>query len=134
MTDVESFRAELVEFLERELPRQLGELPPASADYWGGRHPELPHPHSKRYCDLMAERGLTAPSWPTEYGGGGLDKERAKIVVAELRRLGLPLPLIGFGMSMIGPTLLQFGTDEQKRSTRLNSSHVKISYAVFCLK
>jgi acyl-CoA dehydrogenase len=115
MTDVESFRAELVEFLERELPRQLGELPPATADYWGGRRPELPHPSSQRYCDLMAERGLTAPSWPREYGGGGLDKERAKIVVAELRRLGLPLPLIGFGMSMIGPTLLQFGTDEQKR-------------------
>ena len=54
MTDLESFRAELVEFLERELPRQLGELPPPSADYWGGRRPELPHPSSKRYCDLMA--------------------------------------------------------------------------------
>ena len=115
MTDVESFRAELVEFLERELPSRISELPPATADYWGGRRPELPHPSSQRYCDLMAERGLTAPSWPREYGGGGLDKERAKIVVAELRRLGLPLPLIGFGMSMIGPTLLQIGTDEQKR-------------------
>ena len=115
MTDVDSFRTELVEFLERELPGQLGELPPATADYWGGRRPELPHPSSQRYCDLMAERGLTAPSWPREYGGGGLDKERAKIVVAELRRLGLPVPLVGFGMSMIGPTLLQFGTDEQKR-------------------
>jgi alkylation response protein AidB-like acyl-CoA dehydrogenase len=115
MTDIESFRAELVEFLEHELPRQLGELPPASADYWGGRRPELPHPSSKRYCDLMAERGLTAPTWPREYGGGGLDKERAKIVVAELRRLGLPLPLVGFGMSMIGPTLLQFGTEDQRR-------------------
>jgi alkylation response protein AidB-like acyl-CoA dehydrogenase len=104
-----------VEFLERELPHQLGELPPVTADYWGGRRPELPHPNSKRYCDLMAERGLTAPSWPREYGGGGLDKERAKVVIAELRRLGLPVPLVGFGMSMIGPTLLQFGTDEQKR-------------------
>jgi len=115
MTDVESFRAELVEFLERELPRQLGELPPATADYWGGRRPELPHPSSQRYCDLMAERGLTAPSWPREYGGGGLDKERAKIVVAELRRRRLPPPLSGFGLTMLGPTLLQFGTDEQKR-------------------
>src|SRR5215468_1088435 len=115
MIEPETFRAELAEFLDRELPRQLGDLPPVTAEYWGGRRPELPHPHSKRYCERMAERGLTAPAWPKEYGGGGLDKERAKIVVAELRRLGLPVPLVGFGMSMIGPTLLQFGTDEQKR-------------------
>ncbi|HEU4727931.1 MAG TPA: acyl-CoA dehydrogenase family protein [Kofleriaceae bacterium] len=115
MADVESFRAELAEFLERELPRKVGELPPPTVDYWGGRNPELPHPSSRRYCDAMAERGLTAPTWPKEYGGGGLTREQAKIFVAELRRLQLPLPLIGFGMSMIGPTLLQFGTDDQKR-------------------
>jgi acyl-CoA dehydrogenase len=115
MTDLESFRTQLVEFLEHELPRRVGELPPATADYWGGRTPELPHPSSQQYCAAMAERGLTAPTWPVEYGGGGLDKEQAKLVQAELRRLRLPTPLIGFGMSMIGPTLLQFGTDEQKR-------------------
>jgi len=115
MTDVESFRAELAEFLERALPNKLGELPPPTADYWGGRKPELPHPMSRRYCDAMAERGLTAPTWPKEYGGGGLDKAQAKILLAELRRLHLPLPLIGFGLSMIGPTLLQFGTEDQRR-------------------
>jgi len=115
MTDVESFRAELVKFLEHELPAQLGELPPPTGDYWGGRKPELPHPQSRRYCELLAARGLTAPTWPKEYGGGGLSKEETKIFLAELRRLGLPLPLVGFGLSMIGPTLLQFGTEEQKR-------------------
>ena len=78
----ETFRAELAEFLDRELPRQLADLPPITAEYWGGRRPELPHPSSKRYCELMAERGLTAPTWPEEYGGGGLDKERAKILGA----------------------------------------------------
>ncbi|HEY0476499.1 MAG TPA: acyl-CoA dehydrogenase family protein [Kofleriaceae bacterium] len=115
MTDVESFRRELAEFLERELPARLGTLPPATGDYWGGRRPELPHPQSQRYCEAMAERGLTAPTWPREYGGGGLDKDQAKVLLAELRRLGLPLPLVGFGLSMIGPTLLQFGTEDQKR-------------------
>jgi alkylation response protein AidB-like acyl-CoA dehydrogenase len=115
MTDIERFRAELVGFLERELPTTIGVVPPPTADYWGGRKPELPHPLSKKYCDAMFERGLTAPTWPKEYGGGGLDKEQAKIVQAELRRLRYPLPLIGFGLSMIGPTLLQFGTEEQRR-------------------
>jgi alkylation response protein AidB-like acyl-CoA dehydrogenase len=115
MTDIDRFRAELAEFLERELPALLGELPPPTGDYWGGRKPELPHPQSKRYCDAMAARGLTAPTWPKEYGGGGLDKAQAKLFLAELRRLGLPLPLVGFGLSMIGPTLLQFGTEDQRR-------------------
>jgi acyl-CoA dehydrogenase len=115
MAAIDTFRSEIVEFLERELPGKIGDLPPPTVDYWGGRKPELPHPASRRYCEAMAERGLTAPTWPKEYGGGGLDKEQAKIFLAELRRLGLPLPLVGFGLSMIGPTLLQFGTEAQKR-------------------
>jgi acyl-CoA dehydrogenase len=114
MTDVESFRRELREFLEG-LPKQLGELPPPNAEYWGGRKSELPHKNSKRYCELMATRGLTAPMWPKEYGGGGLSKEENRALLEELRRLSLPLPLVGFGLSMIGPTLLQFGTEEQKQ-------------------
>jgi alkylation response protein AidB-like acyl-CoA dehydrogenase len=115
MTDVDSFRAGITELLERELPGALGELPPPTADYWGGRNPELPHPQSRRYCELMAARGLTAPTWPKEYGGGGLSPPEAKVFLAELRRLSLPVPLVGFGLSMIGPTLLQFGTEDQKR-------------------
>ena len=115
MPDVDRFRAEIAEFLERELPSRLGGAPPSVGDYWGGRRPDLPHPLSQRYCEIMAERGLTAPTWPREYGGGGLDKEQAKILLAELRRCQLALPLVGFGLSMIGPTLLQFGTEDQKR-------------------
>jgi acyl-CoA dehydrogenase len=109
------FRAELVELLEHELPRLLGGAPPSGGDYWGGRHPELPHPMSQRYCQILAERGLTAPTWPKAYGGGGLGPAHAKVLLDELRRLHLPLPLIGFGLSMIGPTLLQFGTEDQRR-------------------
>jgi alkylation response protein AidB-like acyl-CoA dehydrogenase len=114
MTDVETFRRELTQFLEKELPEKLGGTPPLQGEFWGGRKPELPHPLSKKYCEIMADRGLTAPTWPKEYGGGGLDKDQAKFYIEELRRLKLPLPLVGFGLSMIGPTLLQFGTPEQK--------------------
>jgi alkylation response protein AidB-like acyl-CoA dehydrogenase len=115
MTDVESFRRDLRAFLERELPEKLGELPPITAEYWGGQKPDLPHANSARYCELMAERGLTAPLWPKEYGGGGLDKQQAKVLQEELKRLSLPPPLVGFGLVMIGPTLLQYGNDDQKR-------------------
>jgi acyl-CoA dehydrogenase len=115
MTDLERFRGDLADFLDRALPAAVGALPPATAEYWGGRTPELPHPSCARYCAAMAERGLTAPTWPTAYGGGGLDKDQARVLTAELRRRQLPLPLVGFGLSMIGPTLLQFGTEDQKR-------------------
>ncbi|MBU2644753.1 acyl-CoA dehydrogenase family protein, partial [bacterium] len=57
----------------------------------------------------------TVPTWPTEYGGGGLSKAENKILTEELARLELPRPLAGFGITMIGPTLLQYGTDEQKQ-------------------
>jgi len=113
--DLESFRAEVREFLERNAPESLRGALGADMAYWGGRNPELPHPESKRFCELMAERGYTAPTWPKEYGGGGLDAAGGKVLEQELARLRLPPPLTGFGLQMIGPTLLQFGTEAQKR-------------------
>jgi alkylation response protein AidB-like acyl-CoA dehydrogenase len=63
----------------------------------------------------MSERGWTAPTWPEEYGGGGLSKDEAKILSQEMAKLRLRPPLMGFGLEMIGPLLLQAGSEEQKR-------------------
>jgi len=116
MSDLESFRAEVRTFLEKETPAGIrGAALAADTGYWGGRKPELPHPDSKRYCEIMASRGYTAPTWPKEYGGGGLDAAHAKVLDQEIGKLRLPVPLTGFGLAMIGPTLLQFGTHEQKQ-------------------
>jgi acyl-CoA dehydrogenase len=115
MGDLETFRSEVREFLEAKAPPALRGSTTLESLYWGGRKPELPHPDSKRFCELMAERGWTAPTWPKEYGGGGLDAAGAKVIAQELERVRLPTPLTGFGLQMIGPTLLQFGTEEQKR-------------------
>ena len=68
----------------------------------------------KLWLERCAEKGFTAPTWPTEYGGGGLDSEHAKILYQEMAEIGARSPLTGMGMTMIGPTLLEFGTDEQK--------------------
>jgi alkylation response protein AidB-like acyl-CoA dehydrogenase len=63
----------------------------------------------------MGGRGWTAPEWPTEYGGGGLSREEAKVLASELRRIHAQPPLASFGVWMLGPALLQFGTEEQKQ-------------------
>ena len=114
--DLEAFRAELRSWLEQNAPRSLagaagGEL----EGIWGGRKATWPHPDAKRWLDACAARGLTAPDWPRAYGGGGLCREQVKVFRQELARLRMPPPLIGFGLTMIGPVLLQFGTEEQKQ-------------------
>ena len=68
----------------------------------------------KLWLERCSERGFTAPTWPKEYGGGGLSPQEAKIVFEEMAEIRARTPLVGMGMSMIGPTLLEFGTDEQK--------------------
>jgi alkylation response protein AidB-like acyl-CoA dehydrogenase len=62
----------------------------------------------------MAQRGWTVPHWPKEYGGGGLDKDELKVLREEMRRITARSPLDSFGISMLGPALLHFGTEEQK--------------------
>jgi alkylation response protein AidB-like acyl-CoA dehydrogenase len=63
----------------------------------------------------MASRGWTVPDWPREYGGGGLDPAEAKILKEEMRSLGCRPPLTSFGISMLGPALLKYGNEEQKK-------------------
>jgi alkylation response protein AidB-like acyl-CoA dehydrogenase len=63
----------------------------------------------------MAGRGWTAPTWPREYGGGGLSPAEAQILREELARLGCRAPLKSLGLWMLGPVLLEYGSEEQKR-------------------
>ena len=66
------------------------------------------------WLERCAENGFTAPTWPTEYGGGGLSDAEAKILYEEMGAINARTPLVGMGMSMIGPTLLEYGNDAQK--------------------
>jgi alkylation response protein AidB-like acyl-CoA dehydrogenase len=66
------------------------------------------------WLHAAAERGFTAPTWPTEYGGGGLDPDKARVLNQEMSAIKALPPATGMGLIMIGPTLLEFGTEEQK--------------------
>ena len=116
MSDLESFREETRQWLQANAPAAM-HVPPKTPDElcWGGKKTIYP-PDVKRWLDVMAERGWTAPTWPKEYGGGGLSKAEAKVLAEEMARLRLRSPLIGFGLAMIGPLLVQEGSDDLKRT------------------
>lgn len=115
MADLETFREETRRWLQANAPASMY-TPYKTQDElcWGGKKMRCA-PEAKRWLDVMAARGWTAPMWPKEYGGGGLSKAEAKVLAEEMGKLRLRPPLIGFGLSMIGPLLLQEGSDELRR-------------------
>jgi acyl-CoA dehydrogenase len=120
MADLDEFRAEFrVEvgsWLDAHCPSSLLGKSFSPADgVWGGRKWAWTEPDRKLWLERMAEKGWTAPAWPTEYGGGGLDPAQVKVLSQEMAKRRAPPPLIGFGLTMIGPTLLRFGNEELKR-------------------
>ncbi len=116
MSDLDAFRTETRAWLEANAPKSLFNMPFSELDgTWGGKRAKFSHPDLKPWLEVMGEKGWTAPTWPREYGGGGLSKDEAKVLAQEMSALRLPPPLIGFGLTMIGPTLLQYGTEEQKK-------------------
>ena len=108
-----SFREEVRDWLEDNCPPSMRDGKGGSTG--GGRRATYSNPDLKVWLDRMAERGWTAPMWPAEYGGGGLDRDGSTVLNEELRRIGANYPHSGMGLSMIGPALLEFGTEEQKQ-------------------
>jgi alkylation response protein AidB-like acyl-CoA dehydrogenase len=116
MADLEKFGDELRAWLDASAPASLvGKGADSAYQTWGGRKAKYANPDSRSWLERAAERGLTAPTWPREYGGAGLSRDEAKIFEQELASRKLPPPLVGFGLMMIGPTILQYGTEAQKR-------------------
>lgn len=111
MTD---FRTEVRAWLEENCPPTMRTPMPADEYPGGGRNATWKNPESKLWLDRMAERGYTAPTWPREYGGAGLDAAQNRILQQELRAINARPAHLGMGISMIGPALLEFGTPEQK--------------------
>ena len=116
MPDLESFRRETRAWLEANCPAEMRRPVRGEEDLcWGGRNPVFRSEAQKLWLERMAERGWTVPDWPTDYGGGGLSPAETRILKQEMARIGARNPLMSFGISMLGPALLKYGTEEQKR-------------------
>jgi acyl-CoA dehydrogenase len=115
MSDLETFREEARQWLRANAPAAVFAPVKGIEDLCFGGTKVSYAPDVRRWLEVMAERGWTAPTWPRELGGGGLTRAEAKALAEEMAKLRLRSPLSGFGLTMIGPLLLQEGTEEQKR-------------------
>ena len=116
MSDLEQFRQEVREWLEDNCPEAMRHPYKSEADVcWGGRNFEFQSEDQRLWLERMASKGWTAPTWPSEYDGGGLNRAQEKILKSEMARIGARPPLYSFGIHMIGPALLEFGTEELKQ-------------------
>ena len=114
MSGLEEFRSELRGWLEENCPASMRAPMVEEEMPGGGLRAVYKNPDTKLWMDRCAEKGFTAPSWPKEYGGAGLNKDEINIFQEEMRSINARTPLVGMGLSMIGPALLEFGNDRQK--------------------
>jgi alkylation response protein AidB-like acyl-CoA dehydrogenase len=115
MEALDKFRQEIKAWLEENCPPSMRTPMPEEETVWGGRNARFTNPDAKLWLDRMAARGWTAPTWPKEYGGGGLTRDENLVLQQELRRIKARPPLSSFGLWMLGPALLEFANEEQKK-------------------
>lgn len=114
-TDLNAFRADTRAWLEANCPAEMRDgIRDEDTICWGGRNWQFTSEAQKVWLERMAAKGWTVPSWPVEYGGAGLDRAHQKVLSEELDAIGARWPLQSFGIWMLGPALLAFGTHEQK--------------------
>src|SRR5688500_92611 len=94
-----AFRQQVRDWLDQNLPRKkLASL--EERREW----------HEKLY-----EAGYLGMGWPREFGGRDARPMEQAIVGEEMARVNAPPPVNGLGISIVGPTLIHHGTEEQKQ-------------------
>lgn len=102
----EAFRREVRAWIEDALPEEIHR----KAQGAGGFTPE----ESAQWHKILYAKGWIAPHWPKELGGTGWDAAKRFIFNEEMELSGAP-PLSTFGLSMVGPLIISYGTDAQKK-------------------
>ena len=113
--ELDVFRTETRAWLEANCPASMRTPLTGDETPWGGRKFKWKNPDSKVWLDRMAEKGWTAPMWPKAYGGGGLSAAEARVLEQELARIKARPALFSFGIWMLGPVLLEYANEEQKK-------------------
>ena len=113
--DLTNFRLETRKWLEENCPTSMREpITDAKQLYWGGSKGKFSSEDQEIWFERMLQKKWIVPYWEEKYGGGGLNPKQNNILNQEMSRLGCRKPHINFGISMLGPALLKFASDEQK--------------------
>ncbi|HWW47207.1 MAG TPA: acyl-CoA dehydrogenase family protein [Xanthobacteraceae bacterium] len=113
--NLDHFRSETRSWLEANCPAEMRRPVIKEEDvFWGGRNAHFSSAAQQAWFERMRDRGWTVPNWPERYGGGGLGPQQTKILREEMAAIGARLPLSSFGIWMLGPALLKYGTEAQK--------------------
>ena len=111
--DTEAFRKEARDWLAANFPAELRKEPDTTMEQMeGGLKPSAA---AELWRQRIGEKGWGTPTWPKEYGGGGLTTAEARVLAEEMARIGARNPIVGMGPGMFGATLLEYGTEEQKQ-------------------
>src|SRR6188472_412986 len=106
--DAEEFRAEIRAWLEEHLPEGWFD-----DDF--SMTPEERRKFHEEWTHTLFDGGWICASWPQEYGGKGLSIMENVVLNEEFARAGAPLRADFFGDTLVGPTILQWGSEEQKK-------------------
>ena len=115
MSTIDQFREQTRSWLEANCPPSQRKAIPEGEMVWGAREMEFPSADAQVWFERMRDKGWFCPEWPVEYGGAGLSDEYNAVLESELRRLKCRPPQINLGIWMLGPVLLEFGTEAQKK-------------------
>ncbi|MDP3870537.1 acyl-CoA dehydrogenase family protein [Phenylobacterium sp.] len=109
--DLDAFRAQAKTWLAENFPPSLK----SRSDIAAAEAPVAVEGDYKLWKERMGAKGWGVPTWPSEYGGGGLNSAEARVLREEMAAVGAWNPIGGMGVMMFGPTLLEYGTEEQKQ-------------------
>ena len=114
MSDLQAFRQDTRAWLAENCPAAMRTPMLPGEDIVGGSKRRSSNPAAYIWLQRMAAKGWTVPTWPLAYGGAGLSKAEFLILLEELQAIHARPPLGGMGLTMLGPTLLEYGTEDQK--------------------
>ncbi len=115
--DLNSFREEVRSWLDDNCPQEMRSPMVSEKDAcWGGRGFKFQSEAQRLWLERMGAKGWTAPAWPKEYGGGGMDRDQLKILKQEMAAIKARPALFSFGISMLGPALLKYGNETQMQT------------------
>ncbi len=117
-TDLDAFRKDVREQLQAMYPAELRQTDSGSDPeaVWGGRTFTGSGDPQIIWMNRMAAKGWTTPTWPREYGGGGMTADEARIFEQEMAVGKYRPPVLAFGIWMLGPVLMEYATEAQKQT------------------